>query len=60
VLYLQIRADFDYIGGTLDVSLSYRYTWSPRAGRQGNLIDGSVAKYGQYAYFGDAKGTCSA
>ncbi len=59
VLYLaDFTTDFDYVGGTLDISLKYnRYTWtaSGQDAKETN-IDGSVAMYGPYAYFGDAKG----
>jgi outer membrane protein assembly factor BamB len=59
VLYLgDFNTKFDYTGGTLEVSPKYhRYTWTA-AGQDAKEtnIDGSVAMYGPYAYFGDAKG----
>ncbi len=59
VLYLaDFETDFDYIVGTLDTTLKYhRYLWTATSqAAKETRIDGSVAMYGPYAYFGDSKG----
>ncbi|HPF86592.1 MAG TPA: PQQ-binding-like beta-propeller repeat protein [Candidatus Limiplasma sp.] len=59
VLYVaDLNLDFDYIAGTLEMSPTYtRYLWNAtgQATKETN-VDGSVAVYGQYAYFGDQIG----
>ena len=55
---MEPNADFDYVVGTLKIKPSVqKYAWL--AGKQkakNTNIDGSVAMYGAYAYFGDAAG----
>jgi outer membrane protein assembly factor BamB len=59
VFYLaDLNTDFDYLADSLSLSPKYhRYTWNA-AGQDDKTtnIDGSVAVYGPYAYFGDREG----
>jgi outer membrane protein assembly factor BamB len=59
VFYLgDFNTEFDYVAGTLSITPKYhRYTWTaPGQKAKDTNIDGSVAMYGPYAYFGDSKG----
>ncbi|HRX09436.1 MAG TPA: PQQ-binding-like beta-propeller repeat protein, partial [Candidatus Limiplasma sp.] len=58
-LYLaDLNTDFDYIADSLSLSPKYhRYTWNaPGEDDKMTQVDGSVAMYGPYAYFGDKEG----
>lgn len=59
VLYLgDLNTEFDYVVGTLNIAPKYhRYTWTaPGQKAKDTNVEGSVAMYGPYAYFGDSKG----
>ena len=59
VFYLaDLNTDFDYLADSLSISPKYtKYTWNaPGQGDKETNIDGSVAMYGPYAYFGDQMG----
>ena len=59
VLYLgDFNTEFDYVVGTLSITPKYhRYTWTaPGQKVKDTNVEGSVAMYGPYAYFGDSKG----
>ncbi|MBE0601130.1 MAG: hypothetical protein IH607_05030, partial [Firmicutes bacterium] len=59
VFYLaDLNTDFDYLADSLSISPKYhRYTWNaPGEDDKMTQVDGSVAMYGPYAYFGDKAG----
>ncbi|MBN1777233.1 MAG: PQQ-binding-like beta-propeller repeat protein [Clostridiales bacterium] len=59
VFYLaDLGTEFDYLADSLSISPKYyRYIWNaPGQDEKTTNIDGSVAMYGPYAYFGDKEG----
>ena len=55
---MEPNADFDYILGTLKIKPAYqRYEWLAAKQKAKNTnVDGSVAMYANYAFFGDQSG----
>ena len=59
ILYtMEPNDEFDHMVGTLKIKPAYqRYTWLANKQKTKNTnIDGAVAMYGSYAYFGDQSG----
>ena len=55
---MEPTADFDYVIGSLKIKPAVqRYSWVAGAQKAKNTnVDGSIAMYGSYAYFGDQAG----
>ncbi|MEA4929406.1 MAG: hypothetical protein VB104_12120 [Candidatus Limiplasma sp.] len=55
---MEPNADFDYILGTLKIKPAYqRYSWlANKQKAKSTNVDGSVAMYANYVYFGDQSG----